>query len=155
MPPAGPPPATLAQRFLSQIERHADQPFVHLHDAAGSSQTHTYAGTGKRAFAWSQAYDSLARHGSARQRIAIILPHGIDLYAAFVGAIVGGAIPSIFAHPSPKSSDADYYRSLNQLLERVRPDVVVAQTPWTDPIRSIGASLGSPHAILSTGRHRL
>ena len=149
MAPASPQPATLAQRFLKQIERHADDPFVQLHDAAGASRTHTYAGTGRRAFAWSEAYDSLSPASGARPRVAIILPHGIDLYAAFVGAIVGGAIPSIFAHPSPKSSDADYRRSLGELLERVRPAIVVAPMEWTDAIRSIAASIDGPLAILT------
>jgi len=57
--------------------------------------------------------------------LAIVLPHSIDLYAAFAGALLGGFVPSIWSHPSPKTRDAEYAEQLAAQLQNAQPRLLV------------------------------
>jgi acyl-CoA synthetase (AMP-forming)/AMP-acid ligase II/acetyltransferase-like isoleucine patch superfamily enzyme/acyl carrier protein len=73
--------------------------------------------------AWAAHFRTLGlTHGS---RIIIVLPHSKDLYAAYVGAILGNYVPSAFAFPSPKMSEAIYFESIGALLENAASRVLV------------------------------
>lgn len=58
--------------------------------------------------------------------VVIILPHSLNLYLAFAGAMLVGLRPSIFAHPSPKLSIDDYKLTINQLLISANPALVLS-----------------------------
>lgn len=60
--------------------------------------------------------------------LAIVLPHSLDLYAAFAGALLGGFLPSIWSHPSPKTRDADYAEQLAAQLRNAQPRLLVTYT---------------------------
>lgn len=50
--------------------------------------------------------------------VIIILPHGFDLYASFLGAMLAGAIPTILPPPSRKQDPLLYWSSQQQLISR-------------------------------------
>jgi len=49
--------------------------------------------------------------------VVILLNHGAELLYSFVGALLYGAVPSIFAPPSVKISTEEYGRTLSLLLD--------------------------------------
>jgi fatty-acyl-CoA synthase len=65
------------------------------------------------ASSWAQFYDEAGL--APGDRIVVALPHSVDLYAAYVGAILGAFVPAMFAFPSPKFSEAEYFRTLDAL----------------------------------------
>jgi acyl-CoA synthetase (AMP-forming)/AMP-acid ligase II len=58
-------------------------------------------------------------------RIAIILRHSAALYASFIGAILGGFVPSLFAFPSPKFSKEEYFRTIGLLVDNAQCRLLV------------------------------
>ena len=106
-----------------------------------------FAGEAPRAISYGDLLDNAGRfaryYASAGiqrgQVVILILPHGAELLYAFVGALLHGAIPSIFAFPSIKTSPAEYRRVLEQLL-------AVCATPFLVAEKGFGAGLpgGAP-----------
>ena len=77
----------------------------------------------------SRAYAFAARYGPAsggRKIVAVCLYHGLDLHAAFVGALLAGHIPTMIAPPSPRMEASKYTDSFRRMLEHIRPSFVVA-----------------------------
>jgi fatty-acyl-CoA synthase len=73
---------------------------------------------------------------SPEDRILILLDHGPDLLAAFVGAMLGGAIPSILATPSVRTA-ADHYRaSLARTLEVCQARLIVTEPEYLPQVNS-------------------
>ncbi|HKG12272.1 MAG TPA: AMP-binding protein [Pyrinomonadaceae bacterium] len=76
-----------------------------------------------------RAYAFAARYGPAsggRKIVAVCLYHGLDLHAAFVGALLAGHIPTMIAPPSPRMEAAKYTDSFCRMLAHIRPSCVVA-----------------------------
>lgn len=70
-----------------------------------------------------------ARYGSpkeGRKIVAVCLYHGLDLHAAFVGALLAGHIPTMIAPPSPRMEASKYTDSFCRMLAHIRPTCVVA-----------------------------
>ena len=51
------------------------------------------------------------------QVVVVVLPHGPELIRSFVGVLLYGAVPSIFAPPSAKFAPEAYRSTLLRLLE--------------------------------------
>ncbi|RMF73104.1 MAG: hypothetical protein D6744_16075 [Planctomycetota bacterium] len=75
---------------------------------------------------------------SAGDRVVIALRHSVDLYAAFVGALLGGFVPAMFPFPSPKTRADDYRRSLAALFDNARPHLFVTYPDLADKCQSAG-----------------
>ena len=52
-----------------------------------------------------------------KETVIIILKHSPELLFSFIGALMIGAIPSIFSHPSVKISFENYIKSLPKLIK--------------------------------------
>lgn len=84
-----------------------------------------YAALVDRALAWAahlRVYG--ARPGD---RVVILRSHGLHLYAAFVGSLLGGFVPAIFAPPSEKFSRALFFETIDRLLENAAPRLLVIE----------------------------
>jgi fatty-acyl-CoA synthase len=115
--------ATATDYLARNLAGDDGAPFLHLVAADGSSQSWTYTQLLARAAAWARGYQ--ARGLVAGDRVVIILQHSPDLYAAFVGALLGGWVPAMFAFPSPKLSEQDYFRTVASLVDNADPRLVV------------------------------
>lgn len=103
--------------------REDGRPFLTLIDAAGSERAFTYSDLLDRAECWAA---HLAGRGIVQgDRVVVILRHGVELYAAYVGALLMGAVPAMFAHPSPKLSEAVYFETIGALLSGSRAKALV------------------------------
>ncbi len=70
--------------------------------------------------------------------VFLIVPHGIDLYPAFLGAMRAGLVPSFLPYPTSKQDPELYWRSHRDLFERVNPACILAYeeiVPWLHNIR--------------------
>lgn len=92
------------------------------------------------------AASKFASHYQARgvQRgdvVVINLPHGEELLFAFVGAMLAGAVPSVFAHPSPKTHPTHYRETLTQLLKTCQTRHLVTSQSVVDVLQEAAREL--------------
>src|SRR5262249_3678236 len=88
-------------------------PWLRIIHAGCKSQDWTYRELVIRALRWSATFRQSGLQ--AGDRVLIVLPHGIDLYASHCGAMLMGARPAIFGRPSAKHSLLEFGRSLRAL----------------------------------------
>lgn len=90
-----------------------------------------------------QRYAALYRDRglSPGEAVAILLPHSVDLYAAFLGALLGGFVPSIWAHPSPKTTSEEFAAQFSVQLENARPRLLVLHPEFRAAVAAGGASV--------------
>ncbi|MBP9864907.1 MAG: AMP-binding protein [Candidatus Omnitrophica bacterium] len=113
---------TVVQRIEGHLRRQDSAPFLRLHYPDSEVQL-TYAELIERASAWKEHFKKWdAVQG---ERIVIILKHSVDLYASFLGAMLGGYIPAMFAFPTSKYSKEEYFRTVDKLLINAAPSVLV------------------------------
>jgi acyl-CoA synthetase (AMP-forming)/AMP-acid ligase II/acetyltransferase-like isoleucine patch superfamily enzyme/acyl carrier protein len=75
---------------------------------------------------WTTFYDRAGLN--AGDRVIVALEHSVDLYAAYLGALLGGQTPTMFAFPSPKFSEQEYFRTIDALLTQAQGRIFVTYT---------------------------
>jgi acyl-CoA synthetase (AMP-forming)/AMP-acid ligase II/acetyltransferase-like isoleucine patch superfamily enzyme/acyl carrier protein len=95
---------------------------------------------------WSSFY---AGHGlGPRDRVIVILPHSPDLYGAYLGALLGGQVPAMFAFPSPKFSEQEYFRNVGTLIETAHSRMLITYPELAEKLaRRRRAALGSAQLV--------
>lgn len=114
---------TLGRALRRRLEEEPDSVACWLVGSDGESSRVTVRELMSRAYAFA------ARYGSAsggRKIVAVCLYHGLDLHAAFVGALLAGHVPTMIAPPSPRMEAAKYTDSFCRMLAHIRPACVVA-----------------------------
>lgn len=98
-------------------------------------ETHTIQELLERA----QVFRALfGRRSKSHQRLIwICLPPGRDLYAAFLGALLAGQLPSIIAPPSPRMEPAKYATSFAAMLTHLDPDLVVTNARVSSALNAL------------------
>lgn len=114
---------TIPAVFAANRARMGDKPFLTLVGADGSEADFSYEKLFQAAEGWAERYHE--RGIGQGDRIVVILRHGIDLYAAYLGALLIGAVPAMFAHPSPKLSEGAYFETVEALLAGSRARLIV------------------------------
>ncbi|HEV7890125.1 MAG TPA: AMP-binding protein [Pyrinomonadaceae bacterium] len=115
--------ATLGRVLQRRLEEEPEATASWLVDSEGKSARVTVRALVERAYAFAARYGSV-REG--RKIVAVCLYHGLDLHAAFVGALLAGHIPTMIAPPSPRMESAKYTDSFCRMLAHIRPSCVVA-----------------------------
>lgn len=127
---AGPRPDLLGGKDLEQdigtallrrFQLDANTVALRLIAGDGSATEHTGAQLHSRA---GEFADRLSSYGPG-SLVGICLYHGLDLYAAFVGAVWAGHVPTMLPPPSPRIEAAKYRRSVEHMFQYVRPAVTV------------------------------
>ena len=88
------------QRIEQQRARSEKAAFLTILHAGKSSESLSYSEFIDAALLLGQRIKNKGINDG--DSVVIILPHSLNLYLAFAGAILVGLRPSIFAHPSPK-----------------------------------------------------
>lgn len=129
------------QVFLDHCRADLDRPALYLL-TSGAPDRAVSAGELLQA---SAAYAALyARRGIEPGEVVIlILQHGLDLIAAFWGAILHGAIPSIMPFLTEKLLPERYRRDLAALVEITRPAGLVTYPEFAAEVSGL-AGAGSP-----------
>lgn len=82
------------------------------------------------------------------QTILIFVRHRPELYGAFIGAMLGGFVPSYMPCTSPRQNPGIYWSSHQVLLDRMRPAAIVADLVTFREIREAGLDTGFAHCIV-------
>src|SRR5690606_13192772 len=87
----------------------------------------------ERAGGYARRYRELGLRDGAV--VMLVLPQGIELIAAFVGALLVGLVPSICAHPSTKHSREAFAQWFGVVVERSAARLVVTAPRWAELLR--------------------
>lgn len=135
-------PATgLVQKVLANAQELKGAAFLHLRYRDRPEEVFTYDALVDLARAWMERY--LSQGLVEGQRVVVILPHGSDLYAAYLGAVLAGMVPSYFAHPSPKHSRAEFFATLGKLISVTGATVVVTYPELASQIKGCELPAGT------------
>jgi len=158
-------PATEARTLLEVLEWHVDRNPDRLHVTVLEDE---------RAVLGTMSYGELAKAAKAvaaglieqdilpGDRVALMLPTGMEFFAAFFGILYAGAVPVPIYPPMQLSQLEDYLRRQAKILRNAEPKVLVTVTaalrlagllrglvPSLSAIRSVGdLQSGSEHLSL-------
>jgi fatty-acyl-CoA synthase len=140
--PASIPYATLTEALEAAPET---QPFVTMWLDDDDERTFTF-----REFRrWSNSQAALfSSHGLKKgDTVILIMPQGVALMAAFVGAMLLGTVPAILAYPTFKVEPAKYRYGLKGVSENLNAKLVVVDDSFSDEL--LGAvSLGDQSRLI-------
>lgn len=126
---------TVSQIVHGHCARDDGRVFLRLLSATGAAEEYAYREVVDRALRWARHYADVGLKPG--RTVVVILHHSLDLYAAYLGALLGGQIPALFAFPSPKLALADYARSIGLLLENAQADLVLTYPELQRELASI------------------
>ncbi len=70
------------------------------------------------------------------QQVAIVLKHSVDLYHAFLGAMLHGCVPSFMPHPSGRQDPQVYWRNHRDVFEQTDIKVALTYSENADQLRA-------------------
>ncbi|MDH4274755.1 MAG: non-ribosomal peptide synthetase, partial [Gammaproteobacteria bacterium] len=124
---------TLPTRIAENLRRIGDTRFLTIVHEGIEDQHYTYRQLWETQQRWAAHY---RHHGIApRGTVIIILSHGISLYGAIGGALLGGFVPSVFAVPSVKISEEYYINNICTLIAQSEAAVIVADDSIANKLR--------------------
>ena len=117
-------------------------------------------GEREQAITYADFFMSAARYAHALEAagvqsgdlVVLVLPHGESVVYGFWGALLIGAVPSIFPFLSDKLDRDRYFESVRRLIEHSRARVVIADVALAVPLRDHLAGLPSLAAIVNAER---
>ncbi|MES1201968.1 MAG: hypothetical protein ABUS57_11040 [Pseudomonadota bacterium] len=68
--------------------------------------------------------------------VLLILRHGVDAHAAFIGAMLGGFVPSFLPYPNIKQDHDLYWRQHHAVFQFCQPRLIVAYDELYEPTRA-------------------
>jgi acyl-CoA synthetase (AMP-forming)/AMP-acid ligase II len=117
-------PRTLGSLLAARLAEEPDAEACRLVDLEGGERAVTVRTLVDKARAYAGAYGAPASP-SDRRIVAVCLYHGLDLLAAFLGALWAGHVPTMLPPPSPRMEAAKYSGAFERMLEHIRPGVLV------------------------------
>lgn len=115
---------TLLQRLDGHAAKTPYRTFACLYRGE-AFQVLTYGDLKTRADAWAARIAGAARPEASKVAF-IVLAHGFDLYAAYLGAMRAGLRPSFLPPPSPRQDAALYAAAHARVIARTDPALIVA-----------------------------
>jgi acyl-CoA synthetase (AMP-forming)/AMP-acid ligase II len=86
----------------------------------------------------------LAQAGtSPGEIVVIILDHGIDAHAAFIGAMLIGGVPAFMPSPNIKQDSALYWRQHREVFAHTMPGAILVSDPLRDAVAEAAAATGA------------
>lgn len=110
-------------RLAALTGAEADRPFLTLH-RQGRRESHSYGDLLRRSAQYAAAIGRSRR--PAGSVVLIMLEHGFDLYAAFVGAVMAGAAPSIMPVSTRKQDPRLFWPAHRTLFGLIDPTLIIA-----------------------------
>ncbi|WP_437759675.1 non-ribosomal peptide synthetase [Sorangium sp. So ce1389] len=99
-----------------------------------------YAEYVARALRWTAYYRGAGLRPAAR--VAIILPHSFDAYAAYLGATLGGYVPVHMHFPSPRLSRSAYARAVGPMAKEAGVEIVMTYSDLVPLLRGCLSARG-------------
>ena len=129
----------------------AEKPFVTMWNSDEDSRTVTFG----EFHEWAQRQASMfERHGVGRNdKIILIMPQGIELMAAFAGAMMLGAVPAILAYPNFKVEPNKYRFGIKGVTSNLRARLIVLDAAFPDEMLDFIAAGESAEIVRSVGQN--
>ena len=127
------------QKIHSIYSSCENNPFLVLLNEINKTEEYSYPQVIEEAVGWKKEY--LSRSHQAKENILIILPHSLDLYTSYLGAVFSGMIPSMFSFPSPKYSKELYFQTIEELIKQAKPSLIVTYPELRKEFRQHNPSL--------------
>ena len=123
----------------------ANKPFVTMWKSETDVKRKTFGEFREQARAHAQYFRSLGIDNG--DRIILIMPQGIELMAAFVGAMILGAIPAILAYPNFKVEPAKYRYGLAGVSKNLKAALTVVDESFPQDLMSHIAADGTSRIV--------
>ncbi|MFT5319481.1 MAG: fatty-acyl-CoA synthase, partial [Chlamydiales bacterium] len=111
------------QKIHSIYSSSEGSPFLVLLQETEKPEEYSYSQIIDEAVGWKNEYRS--RGHQAKENILVILPHSLNLYTSFLGAVFSGMTPSMFSFPSSKHSKEVYFQTIEILIQQANPSLIV------------------------------
>ncbi len=85
---------------------------------------------------------------SLGEEVLIFVRHRPELYGSFIGAMLGGFVPSYMPCTSPKQDPTIYWSSHQALLDRTRPAAIVADRATFAEMQQASLDLGATRRVV-------
>jgi len=127
----GPPQSTtINERVADAFQRWGDRTLFTLILSDESTVSITYHQFAISVSCWRRVFQDRKLHTGSR--IVVALRHSIDLYAAYLGAVLDGYVPAMFAGPSPKQPANKYAQEVSLLIRSSDAQLLVCDTNTAD-----------------------
>jgi len=138
-------PTNFSRTLYTTYQEIPDKPAVYILKSGQPDLKLTYSDL----FLTSLKYTFALKEATIQSRevVILILEHGVDLVAAFLGAILGGAIPSIMPFLTEKLSPEKYRQSLVSLLEITKPSAIITYPDFKGEVKKASKN-SSVRAVL-------
>ena len=140
---------TIAERLLANVGKVPASPFLRLLWPQGRVEQYSYDQLIQQAGPWARFYQM--RGLALGQRVVVILPHSLELYAAYLGAVLGGFVPAMFAFPSQKLSPEAYFKTVGQLIRSADARLIVTYPQLQMDLAEVLAKDGLAVPICTAG----
>jgi fatty-acyl-CoA synthase len=141
---------TVADAVLRRAADDDGGEFLRLIVPGRGDEVLSYRELTGRAAGWTARYAGLGL--APGDRVLVILHHSADLYAAYLGALLGGRVPAMFAFPSPKLSETQYFETVGALIRSAHARVVVTYDELAEKLRTREAdALGNARLLTPDG----
>lgn len=139
-------PGTLHEQIRYLVTERAQETCVVLIDHSG-----------EHPISYEEFFAQAGRYAAAMQAagiasgdlVVLVIPHSADLLYSFWGAVMMGAVPSIFAYLSDKQDRARYLKDVRQLVEKSAAKAVVTADEFEQTLRETLS--GTNAALLPLG----
>lgn len=125
---------SIPNEILQRKETSSNSPFLSLLYPENKKEKFTYSEVFRLAINWKSFYQK--KNLSPFDRIVIALPHSSRLYTSYLGAVLGGYIPTMFPLPSKKLSEESYFSTLKELIENASPQMMLIPEEFTEKVYS-------------------
>jgi fatty-acyl-CoA synthase len=142
--------STIPQRLIHMATQAGERPCLRLLFPGQNDQKYSYADLMVRAQRWAAHYQEAGL--SLGCTIVVVIPHSLDTYAAYLGALLAGYVPTMFAFPSPKLSEHEYFKSFTSLLNISEARLVVTYPELRQRMGEIAVTLPDTCMVWSTQR---
>jgi fatty-acyl-CoA synthase len=92
----------------------------------------------------SLCFAALLRHNGVKHGdvVMIILRHGLDAHAAFLGAMIIGAVPSFLPYPSIKQEHELYWSQHEKIISFCKPSLIVVYDDLYAAVADLAKNIG-------------
>jgi len=142
---------TISDIIIKNCNESDNAHFLKLLGENEEVEAFSYYQVVERACQWKEHYREKGLQ--RKDTIAIALPHSLDLYASFIGAIFGGYVPNMLSFPSFKFSQKEYFKTIHSQLENSQCRLLICETQLASLLVENFAKLPilTPDSIYLTG----
>lgn len=131
--------ASLLEPLLERVRSTPDERLLVLVEEDGREVPLTAAGLQTGALALAAGLRSIGV--MPQDLVVLVLPHSLDVFVAFWGALTAGAVPAVFPHLTPKLDPGSYRQGVRRLVEQAAARAVVTTADQHDALARLLAGL--------------